>query len=204
MQHKDLTMNILLVVAHPRKDSFTQNVAEQFKTSLIEAGHIVEVADLVAENFDPGLHVVDEPDWADQTKPPSEAVRQEVTRIERNSATILVFPVWWWSLPAVLKGWVDRVWTHGFAYGTEVRYPHDHVWMVGVAGVAQDGYLKRGYHTAMDTQLKVGILEFCGVRAPRLELLFNALGEQSARHSILTAAQELASEFNRVVAEPIG
>jgi putative NADPH-quinone reductase len=37
-------------------------------------------------------------------------------RIERNDATVMIFPVWWWSMPALMKSWVDRVWSNGCAY----------------------------------------------------------------------------------------
>ena len=42
---------------------------------------------------------------------------REMERIERNQAPVIVFPVWWWSMPAILKGWIDRVWNNGWAYG---------------------------------------------------------------------------------------
>jgi NAD(P)H dehydrogenase (quinone) len=71
-------------------------------------------------------------------------------RIERNEATVMVFPVYWWSMPALLKGWIDRVWNNGWAYGAR-KFPQQRAWMIGIAGAVESGYTKRGYDTAMRT-----------------------------------------------------
>ena len=109
-------MKTLLVVAHPRQSSLTFAVAKAFADPIGEDGHSVEWADLVRERFDPVLMTPDEPDWNDPNKIYSAPVRAEMQRIERNEATVIVFPVWWWFMPAILKGWVDRVWNHGWAH----------------------------------------------------------------------------------------
>ncbi|MBS0394165.1 MAG: NAD(P)H oxidoreductase, partial [Proteobacteria bacterium] len=167
-------MKTLLVVAHPRPESLTHAVARAFAGALERAGGVVEWADLAREGFDPRLDAADEPDWADPAKRYSEAVRAEMARVERNEASVLVFPVWWWSMPALLKGWVDRVWNHGWAYGGR-NYPHRRVWLIGLAGTSREAYQKRGYDAAMRTQLEVGVLEFCGVAERRLELLYGTI-----------------------------
>lgn len=115
-------MKILLVTAHPRSDSLTYAVAKAFTEAAKKNGHEIEVADLMAEAFDPVLREPDEPDWANPNKVYSTAVQNEMARIERNEATVMVFPVWWWSMPALLKGWIDRVWNNGWAYGDK-KYP---------------------------------------------------------------------------------
>ena len=187
-------MKTLLVLAHPRKDSLTAKVADIFAAGLEKNGHRIEWADLVEEGFDPVLREADEPDWNDPNKQYSPEVRREMERVERNDATVMIFPVYWWSVPAVLKGWIDRVWNYGWAYG-EVGYPQNRAWMIGVAGTAADGYAKRGYDTAMSTQLDVGLLDYCGVRERRLELLYGSIEGQSYVDQILVDAERLASEF---------
>ncbi|HVI90569.1 MAG TPA: NAD(P)H oxidoreductase, partial [Dongiaceae bacterium] len=127
-------MRTLLVLAHPRRNSLSGAVAEAFAASATAKGHEIEWADLVAEGFDPVLREADEPDWNNPKKVYSPAVGQEMARIERNAATVMVYPVWWWSMPAILKGWIDRVWNHGWAYGGGATYPHRRVWMLAVAG----------------------------------------------------------------------
>ena len=187
-------MKTLIVVAHPREASLTQAIARSFAAALERNGHAVEWADLVREGFDPALGSPDEPDWTNPAKVYSPAVRAEMARIERNEATVLVFPVWWWSLPAVLKGWIDRVWNFGFAYGPRT-YPHRRVWLLGVAGAARASYAERDYDGAMRTQLETGILEYCGIPERRFELLYGTIEGPTDPALLLARAGELGAEF---------
>ena len=187
-------MKTLIVVSHPRRDSLTYAVADTFAQGLASRGHDVEWAHLAAENFDPVLRESDEPDWNHPDKLYSPEVRREIARIERNEATVMVFPVWWWSLPGLLKGWIDRVWNHGFAYGSRT-YPHQRAWMIGVAGVSQSTYRAGHYDTAIRTQWHAGILEYCGIADPRVELLFGSMDGPERVAAILQEAATLAGEY---------
>lgn len=187
-------MKILLVSAHVRQSSLTKAVADTFTVAASANGHQVETADLVVERFDPVLREADEPDWANSSKKYSDAVQREMQRVERNEATVLVFPVWWWSMPALLKGWIDRVWNHGWGYGDRF-YPHKRVWMIAVAGVLKPAYEKRGYDAAMRTQLEVGILEYCHVEDPRLAVLYGSIEGDPYPLQILAEARRLGFEF---------
>ncbi len=187
-------MKTLLVLAHPRRGSLTAKVAETFATAAAAKGHELEWADLAAEHFDPVLREADEPDWADDDKVYSEAVRREMRRIERNEATVMVFPVYWWSMPALLKGWIDRVWNNGWAYGAR-KFPQQRVWMIGIAGASAGAFAKRGYDTAMQVQLDVGILDYCSVAEHRLQLLYGSTEGGDYPERILQQAQALGQEF---------
>jgi len=187
-------MKVLMVLAHPRRASLTGQAAEAFATAATERGHLIEWADLVAEGFDPVLREADEPDWNDGCKVYSAETRQEMVRVEHNDATVMFFPVYWWSMPAILKGWIDRVWNKGWAYG-EHKFPQRRVWMVGIAGTLTDAYRKRGYDSAMQTLLDVGILDYCGVAERRVELLFGSIEGEPYPTEILAAARHLGSAF---------
>jgi NAD(P)H dehydrogenase (quinone) len=187
-------MNVLMVLAHPRRNSLSGQAAEAFASAAAANGHKIEWADLVAEGFDPVLREADEPDWNDGDKVYSEEVRREMARVARNDATVMVFPVWWWSMPAILKGWIDRVWNNGWAYGTR-KFPQRRAWMIGVCGTDLAAYRKRGYDAAMQTQLDVGVLGYCGVAEHRLELLFGAIEGAPYPEQILAAAQDLGRQF---------
>ncbi|MEM8985502.1 MAG: NAD(P)H oxidoreductase [Pseudomonadota bacterium] len=182
----------LIVPCHPRLDSLTMQVTHAFCENA--KGVAFEVADLYREGFDPRLNVDDEPDWEDPRKVYSEAVLAEMARIERNDATVMVFPVWWWSMPAMLKGWIDRVFNNGWAYGDRF-YPHKHVWMLAVAGNDKKGYTKRNYDKALNVQLKTGILDYCHVENPRLETLYGAIEGEKHVSSLLKRSAELGKEF---------
>ncbi len=111
----------LLVVAHHRAGSLTAHIADRARVRLEKDGRTVDVLDLHAEDFDPRMTVADEPDWGDRDKTYSAEVRAHMRRIDAADLIVVVFPVWWYGLPAVLKGWIDRVWNYGFAYGRPPR-----------------------------------------------------------------------------------
>lgn len=187
-------MKILLVLAHPRRGSLTGQTAEIFAAEARRNGHDIEWADLVEEGFDPVLRTPDEPDWSNPEKSYSNVVQREMARVERTDATVMVFPVWWWSLPAILKGWIDRVWNHGWAYGGNT-FPQQRVWMIGIAGNSATDFGKRGYDRAMATQLETGILEYCSITERRLEILHGSLEDDPGPQGILARARELGAEF---------
>lgn len=187
-------MKTLIVVAHPRQNSLTALAARRFADTLRENGHEIEYADLVAEKFDPVLREEDEPDWDNADKAYSAEVQEEMRRIERNEATVMIFPVWWWGMPAMLKGWIDRVWNNGWAYGAR-KFPQRRVWIIGIAGGDRDLFQKRGYDKAMDVVLNVGILDYCGVKEPRYEVLYGALDGEAAVETLIADIDRLAGEF---------
>ncbi len=192
---KDIAfMKILVVIAHPRENSLTHQAASAFAEAAQANGHEVEFADLVAENFDPVLKAEDEPDWSGRDIDFAEDVRREMERVERNDATVLFFPVWWWSMPAILKGWIDRVWAQNWAFGSHT-YPHAKVLMVGIAGAAENDYRKRGYDIALRTQLKVGILDYCSVKEGKVEILYGSLEGEAQAAAIISSAKDLGAKF---------
>src|SRR5512147_694627 len=107
-------MHVLALFCHPRRDSFSGAVLDAFCTGLQEDGHAVEIADLYREGFDPRLRLEDYAQFEDRPMP--DDVLAEQARVERARAMAFVFPVWWWSFPGLLKGWVDRVFSSGWAY----------------------------------------------------------------------------------------
>lgn len=187
-------MRTLLVISHARGSSLTRQVADAFSEAATANGHEFEWADLAHEQFDPVLREVDEPDWDDANKVYSEEVQREMRRIERNEATVMIFPIYWWSMPALLKGWIDRVWNNGWAYG-ERKFPQRRVWMIAIAGGLENSFAKRGYDTAIQTQLNVGILDYCGVQERRLQLLYGSIEGEAYPPQILSQARELGREF---------
>jgi len=188
-------MQVLTVLCHPRADSFTAAIAREFRAGLAESSHGGELADLYAEGFNPLVLPPDEPDWNDATKRYSDAVLAEQARIERHQAIALVFPVWWWSFPAMLKGWIDRVWNRGWAYD-ESKLALERGLLIGVAANGPKTYDgPRGYRTAMETQLVQGILDYCNVPQGRLELLMGSLDDDTTRADLLRRARGLGRDF---------
>jgi NAD(P)H dehydrogenase (quinone) len=187
-------MNVLVVFDHPRRDSFCGAVLDEFAAGLKRAGHGVEIADLRAEGFDPRLPVADEPDWDDGNKVYSDVVLREQERVARHEALAFVFPIWWWSFPATTKGWIDRVWNNGWAYGDR-KLPHKKALLIGTASGDEAGYLKRGYDEAMRTQLVVGVMNYCGIEDASLEFFYDVMQSDARRTELLVRAKELGAAF---------
>jgi NAD(P)H dehydrogenase (quinone) len=185
-------VKVLVVFDHPRRHSFCGAVLDELITGLAEAGHEVEVADLHAEGFDPRMPEADEPDWNDPDKRYSAAVLEEQARIARNDVLAFVFPVWWWSLPAMLKGWIDRVWNNGWAYGAR-KLPHRRALLIGTAAGSDEDYQRRGYDKAMLTQLVTGVMNYCGIPEAELRLLYDVTDAAGAerRQALLREVRAL-------------
>lgn len=191
-------MNVLVVICHPRRNSLTGVLADAFIEGLKQSGHGVEIADLHGENFDPRMPVADEPDYGDPGKVYSEEVRSEMTRIERNDALALFFPIWWWSMPAMLKGWIDRVWNHGWAYGwngTETRIPIGKALIVALGGSPLADFTSGDYDKVLDTQVRLGLMNYCGIDDVRIEIITDTLNENAQFDLMIKRAQVLGRQF---------
>jgi NAD(P)H dehydrogenase (quinone) len=187
-------MKVLVVFDHPRRDSFCGSVADRLMDGLRRAGHVPELADLRAEGFDPRLPVADEPDWKDDDKVYSADVLAEQARIARNDAIAFVFPVWWWSFPATTKGWIDRVWNNGWAYGAR-KLSLDGALLIGTASGSAASYAKRGYDAAMQVQLNVGMMDYCGIPKSHLELMYDVMEDDATRRALLDRARQLGESW---------
>lgn len=108
-------MKLLLVLAHPLEDSFTAAIARTARDALVSAGHEVDWLDLYAEGFDPRLTADERQRYFDPSYDAS-AVAALVSRLLAAEGLVLVFPTWWFDVPAILKGWFDRVFAPGVAF----------------------------------------------------------------------------------------
>ncbi|HET6621799.1 MAG TPA: NAD(P)H-dependent oxidoreductase [Dongiaceae bacterium] len=192
-------MHVLVIFAHPRRDSFTGAALDSLLEGLGECrDHTIEIADLYRENFEPRFQPEDYAQFRGEAMP--EPVRREQERFDRCDAVAFVFPVWWWSFPAALKGWIDRVFSEGWAYNFEPgmsrgRLRDRPTLVLGVAGSRESTYRKYGYGEAMRVQIDVGILGYCGLRDVETHILFDV--EQSAenRSRCLSEAREIGRMF---------
>ena len=124
-------MNILIVLAHPERQSFNGALFDTAIATLEAAGHTVVTSDLYRLGFDPvsdrrNFTTVKE---ANYLKPQVEELHAtevggfapdlegEIAKIEAADLMIWQFPLWWFGLPGILKGWVDRTFAMGRAYG---------------------------------------------------------------------------------------
>ncbi|MGX9935981.1 NAD(P)H-dependent oxidoreductase [Advenella kashmirensis] len=124
-------MNVLVVYAHPEPRSLNGSIKNFIVQRLEHAGHTVQVSDLYAMQWKSALDLQDnrsptpgarfdpslDSKQAFENGTQSIDIEQEQNKLLWADAVILQFPLWWYSMPAILKGWVDRVYAYGFAYG---------------------------------------------------------------------------------------
>ncbi|GAB3484688.1 NAD(P)H-dependent oxidoreductase [Azotobacter salinestris] len=124
-------MNILLVHAHPEPQSLNGSLKDFSVKRLEKAGHVVQVSDLYAMHWKATFDADDSTDRRADTRfdpaldsrrafesgTQSQDIAREQDKLRWADALILQFPLWWFSMPAILKGWVERVYAYGFAYG---------------------------------------------------------------------------------------
>jgi len=129
-------MHALIVHCHPEGRSFNAALKNVAVETLQRLGHTVEVSDLYAEGFDPAegpAHYADreDPDFfaalaeqrhASKVCALPHDVRREIDRLERAELVVFQFPLWWHAQPAMLKGWLDRVFVSGGLYRSKMRY----------------------------------------------------------------------------------
>lgn len=115
-------MHALLVVAHPLDDSFTKAAARRIEATLLHRDIEVDVLDLYAEGFDPCLTAAERRSYFTASYD-SSGVAPYVERLRRAEKLVLVFPQWWFGVPAILKGFFDRVLVPGVAFEQPPRMP---------------------------------------------------------------------------------
>lgn len=124
-------MNVLIVYAHPEPLSLTGSLKNFAVERLTQAGHQVQVSDLYAMKWKAALDADDslegpatarfDPSLDSQRAfangMQSADIEREQQKLRWADAVLLQFPLWWFSMPAILKGWFERVYAYGFAYG---------------------------------------------------------------------------------------
>ena len=105
----------LLILAHPLRDSFCGAIAERARQGLAERGQDIDFLDLYREDFDPRLSAAERAAYYAETADLS-AVGDYTARLLVADSLVLVFPQWWFNLPAIMKGYFDRVLQPGVAF----------------------------------------------------------------------------------------
>lgn len=177
-------MNILIIHAHPEPQSFTSSMKNTAIKDFETAGHTVVTSDLYAMGFNP---VAGTDDFTDRQKPDylvyaleqrhgfesktlSADIQAELEKVQACDLLIFNFPLYWFSVPAILKGWIDRVMVSGLFYGGKRFY--DRGGMIGkramlslTLGGKQHMFGAGSIHGELDMLLRPlqqGTLAYCG------------------------------------------
>jgi NAD(P)H dehydrogenase (quinone) len=201
VKNKEVNMKILIVYAHPNPQSFNHAILEAFTSGLSESGHTYEVVDLYAARFNPCL---DGGDLAALTagKTP-EDIRAQQEKLSRAEGIVFIHPVWWAGAPAILKGWVDRVFSMGFAYKFDEKtgHPvgllkHKKGLVINTAGAGEEDAEASGMTKTINRAEVEGVLKFCGVREARHVIFYNVImTDDETRRQYLEEAKKLGKTF---------
>lgn len=177
----------LLVYAHPEPTSFAAALRDEAERALLDEGWTVEVSDLYADGFNPvagpgdftapadpkRLHVQREQEHAAYGGGLAPDVLREVERLERADLVVFLAPLWWFGLPAMLKGWVDRVFVYGRVYGNGLTFGTGplrgkRAMLALTTGGPQTSYSEGGMHGDLGVLLHSvhhGMFRFTGMEA---------------------------------------
>jgi putative NADPH-quinone reductase len=114
-----MAMQVLVVFCHPARDSYVGSILDALAARLEAGGHAVRVIDLYGEGFDP---VLDREAWKAHRQGRSHedpSLAAHISALRACEALVFVFPTWWYGLPAMLKGWLDRTWQPNVAFTLE-------------------------------------------------------------------------------------
>lgn len=131
-------------MGHPRHDSLTAHIADAIHQRAMERKIQVTELDLYRRNFNPVMTLEDEPDWKNMDKRYSPEVHQLYSELLEHDTLVVVFPLWWYSFPAMLKGYIDRVWNNGLAYGDGQKLPFNKVRWVALVGGDKESFVQMG------------------------------------------------------------
>ncbi|MDU4861119.1 MAG: NAD(P)H-dependent oxidoreductase [Terrisporobacter othiniensis] len=115
-------MNTTVIVANPSKDSFSKSIMEQVLNTLKEKDKSYEIIDLYNDDFNP---IMSEEDVKLYTKGETkdELVKKYQKILKETNQLVCIFPIWWNSCPAILKGFFDRVFLKEFAFTEKDKRP---------------------------------------------------------------------------------
>ena len=215
-------MNVLIVYAHPEPQSMNGAMFTAAVAALEAAGHTVQTTDLYDMQFDPvsdrsNFTTVQNPAFYKQQLEEVYATEQngfapvidvEQQKVEWCDLMIWQFPLWWFGVPAILKGWVDRVFAMGRTYGGGHFYEQGiftgkKALLSLTTGGGPEAYMKGGFNgdlAGMLRPLHRGILQFTGFTVLQPQVAYSV-----ARRPVEERRQELAdwqSRLNNIFEEP--
>ena len=203
-------MNVFIVYGHPEPGSFNNAMFQTACETLTGAGHAVKCSDLYKMQFDPvssrkNFTSRKDPDYFRQQVEERHAVEvngfaadieAEITKLEWCDLMLWQFPLWWFGLPAILKGWVDRVFVVGRVYGG------GRVYGTGVfrgkqallsltTGAPEETYRKEGFNGDIAGILRPvhrGILQFVGFDVLAPQIVYGPVRMMAAQRELHLAA----------------
>ncbi|WP_420461035.1 NAD(P)H-dependent oxidoreductase [Neolewinella sp.] len=191
---------VLLVLAHPNPDSLNGATAKSIERALTEKGHEVRMKDLYRTDFNPILGFKDFGAWQEGRVP--DDVAKEQKDIAWADALVFVYPIWWHERPAILKGWIDRTFTKGFAWdfddnGRVGKLKDKKAFIAATYGSPEPIYNELDVDMEnLFSSVEKGTLAFCGIKETKFVDEFGVLmQDREANEKYLKRATEAAVAF---------
>ena len=160
-------MKYLIVYAHPDPKSFNHAIMETISEELKKKKKEFTVRDLYKIGFNPLLSVKDLSAIQDGAIPKD--IKKEQNYISKADTIIFVFPIWWSSMPAILKGYIDRVFSLKFAYditedGVMGLLKGKKAFLISTTGASKEDNEKMGAFKMMNMSMDMAIFQFSGLK----------------------------------------
>lgn len=194
-------MRVGVVLAHPNPDSFAHHLASRAVAGLESAGHDVELLDLCAIGFRAAMSPAERAAYHGAEPVLDPQVREHIELVRAVDALVFVYPTWWSGLPAVLKGWLERVMVPGVGFRfdertgkirpnlTNVRH------LVGISTYGSPKWYVRAVNDNGRRTLMRALRISCGLRTSRTWLGFYAIdsrGEDARREFAARVEREMS------------
>lgn len=193
-------MRVLVVYAHPNPDSFAHALLESFTGGLSEAGHLFEIIDLYALGFDPRMRHEDFAQFTGGVMPDDVLEQQE--KVAWAEALVFIYPIWTMGQPAIVKGWIDRVFSAGFAHELDAStgnvrgiLRHEKVLFINTTGAGKEIYEDTGVEDAIRTIDETNFSIAYGIQNVEHVFFYSALTDSDARERYLVRAHRLGEDF---------
>lgn len=206
---------VLVVFAHPEPKSFCAAMKDTVVDTLINEGHEVKVSDLYRMKF---VLPLDKTDFTTLTNPGyfkpqteqvacnskgfegfSPEVKEEHEKVKWADTLIFVYPLYWWSVPGIMKNWIDRILSMGFAYGMKGQAslkPRKGMIMYTTGG-------PKAFHTSIGMEevawklMNNGVFKFCGMTALQPHVVYQpAWVDDTQRKKFLEEVAELMKNID--------
>lgn len=162
-------MNVLIIYAHPNPKSFNYAILNQVKHGLTDGKHNFTVIDLYEDNFNPVLVFNENVKRSDLVN--NVEMKHYQKLIKQADHLIFIYPIWWYGMPAILKGFIDKLFVSGFAYTTKGKIPkglfgNKSAWVIYTID-SPLWFVKLFRRNIEWKVMKDAILKYCGIKHVR-------------------------------------
>jgi len=158
-------MKAHIVIAHPDQNSFNHEILQRVTSSLEKQNISYRVRDLYTMGFQP-VFTAEDMAGVENNRVSSD-IEEEQQQITDADLLVMVYPIWWWSQPAILKGYIDRVFTDGFAFEYKADGPvgllqGKHAVVFTTTRESAEEMRAKGFDELIKKQIVDGTLSFVG------------------------------------------